>query len=77
MKLEIKLKDPKYCDECPCKNEDYENGSKCNLDYWRSDEEVWGWRNKAGHFQTGRPTSANNWDLVYRRPKKCITDNGL
>jgi len=37
MKLEIKLKDPKYCDECPCKNEDYENGSKCNLDYWRSD----------------------------------------
>lgn len=34
MKIEVKLKDPKFCDGCPCWNHDPEYGDSCNLDYW-------------------------------------------
>ena len=33
MRIDIKLDDPRYCDGCPCLNEDYEEGESCNLGY--------------------------------------------
>jgi len=33
MNLKIILKDPKYCEGCPCLNHDIESPEECNLDY--------------------------------------------
>ena len=40
MTLTINLKDPKYCDGCPCWNHDSEYGDSCNLEYWNTWEDV-------------------------------------
>ena len=61
----IKLEDPRYCDDCPCVNSDYEQGSDCNLGYWGS---------QLGEGDTYREVEKGKWRHV--RPDKCRQERG-
>ena len=78
MKVEISLKDERFCEGCPCMNVDYEQGSNCNLGYDFHD--CWH-NNKLNTFQDKYPFNDDknlreDWDSVDVRPEKCIAENG-
>ncbi len=62
MKLEIKLKDSKYCDECPCQCYDAVSEG-CNLlDYNSSKDRIY--------------RKCNDGEYHIIRPQICIKQNG-
>ena len=63
MKLEIKLKNPKYCDGCPC----CQQLRLDELEYYCSVDNV---ELRDASKQTGDYTG----DVI--RPQECITENG-
>ena len=67
MYIEVKLKDPKYCDGCPCINYDMGEGADgCNQGYWET----------VLHGIIGNETKVTDEKGIVR-PAKCIEENGL
>lgn len=62
MNLKIKLPNYKYCDGCPCLNNNPECGTSCNLNYWTNNRDVL--------------VRTNKGKMAYFRPSRCIKENG-
>jgi len=63
MTLTIKLKNPKYCDGCPCMNYDMEMGNHCNIYNY--------------YDQAPEPSDIKRKGDRIIRPSYCIKENGL
>jgi hypothetical protein len=90
MIVEIRLDDPRFCDECPLIGEFECEPEYCKLNYWKRISDVKGYYNKeADTIITGRPPGLKpgfsltdsirateaGWTPVFIRPEKCIADN--
>ena len=62
MKLEIKLKDPKYCDGCPCLDDEYDT-----CDFHKLHLEI---------DTRDLKSDIKETMFYYIRPQKCIEENG-
>lgn len=81
MKIEIKLNDPKLCNECPCYFEEDEGGENCGMNYW----EQWIdkkniWIHSDGRVSEQSPIQLDidrtGWICKTVRPQKCMEMHG-
>ena len=81
MKIEIKLKDSRICEGCPCCSSD-DIGSACSLGYWNLYKEM-EFNNAIKILRTGEiiqrqpEIDDEALECVNIRPQKCIDELGL